>query len=336
MEPAQPTPSECCSLTVLQQESIAALSRAAVSEMMKMTNISLQGIHIPPAEGLIQPVGDAIAKWNLQMAPEKVESYILSSVHLAVTIYGYMEPNVQCQIALYAFCTFCVDDFIPDTRALEEFATRLCAGKPQLDPLLGGLAEVLACMPDFYLPYAAQAIVISTIQFVNSTAFDKNTRSMTLHDHAILFPEYRRIANGIGEAFTVFAWDKHAFPDISSFVQVVPDVMRFLCYANDVFSFYKEERAGEQNNYMHDLSTVTRKDVSSVMFDVVQDVAACLHRARAVLDGDALDVLEHFIQGYTFFHFTIPRYEVHRYLDVDHFLPSDNRERTATETALFR
>ena len=107
-------------------------------------------------------------------------------------------------------------------QALEEFSTRLCTSDTQLHLVLQLLAENLARMPDYYLPYACQCIVVSTIQFVSVTAFDRKTHSMALHKEATLFPEYRRTRSGIGEAFAFFIWDRKRFPDITAFVQAVP------------------------------------------------------------------------------------------------------------------
>ncbi|KAJ3537796.1 hypothetical protein NM688_g6623 [Phlebia brevispora] len=316
---------EDCSLTVVDQLSIAALSRAAVHKMMDLTNISVRDVRTHPAGELVQSIRETLARWNLQVeAPEKLEQYILFSAQMAKTVYGYLKTDVQLQIALYTFLAFRIDDLVLDNGAAEEFATRLCAGKPQLDPLLDCLAEVLEHMVDCYLPYAAQAIIVSTIQALNFTAFDKDTESMVLHGSAISFPQYRRMANGAGEAYAFFAWDKFTFPDVRSFVQAVPDVSRWFCYVNDVFSFYKEELAGERNNYVHDLSTVTGKDISTVLFDVVEDVASTTQRARAVLKGHALDAMEKFMQGYTYFFFIAPRYKVNHYLDVESFIAVPN------------
>ncbi|KAJ3555393.1 hypothetical protein NM688_g2601 [Phlebia brevispora] len=298
MQSAHLSNSDNRSSLVADQQSIEALCSAAIRKMMAVINISVKDIPIPPTEVLEQSVRQTVARWNLQVkAPEELDSAIRYSVLLASSLYGYTKTDVQRQIALYNFLVLCIDNRVIDNRATEEFATRLCASKPQLDPLLDCLAEVLAHMEDYYHPYAAQAIIMSTIQAVNCNAFDKHTESMVLHSRAVSFPRYRRTANGAGEAYTFFAWDKFAFPDIRTFVQVVPDMITWLCHVNDVFSFYKEELAGERNNYMHDLSAVTGKNIPMVLFDVVEDAATVTERARAVLEGDALDVLERFMQG---------------------------------------
>ena len=136
--------------------------------------------------------------------------------------YSYRPLDVQVLIALYAFLIAMIDDFNTGIPALEEFSLRLCTGRKQLHPVLDCMAMILGRMPDYYLPYASQSIVISTIQFINATAFDKNTEGMPLVAGSRAFPDYKRDRSGIGEAFGFFAFDKGTFPDLSSHVQVIP------------------------------------------------------------------------------------------------------------------
>lgn len=88
------------------------------------------------------------------------------------------------------------------------------------------------------------------------------------------------------------------------------------CFS-DIFSFYKEELAGEKTNYVHDRAAVTVKNPSEAVLDTVDDVAAGLERVRAVLEGDARDVLETHISGFTYFHFVTARYGVKKFMGVE-------------------
>ncbi|KAF7798244.1 hypothetical protein EIP86_009461, partial [Pleurotus ostreatoroseus] len=300
----------------------ATTTRTAVEAMMQMANISVNGSYIVPAEALDKRIREVIADWNFGDDPEatkKREVQTIAAVQLGAMFYGHTDIDIQCHIALYSYLLMLTDDSGVDvpTLALEEFSTRLCAGMPQLHPVLTALNDILSRMPDYYLPYASQSILISTFQFINACAFERTTSSMTLHQDAAMFPEYKRVRSGIGEAYAFFAWDKFRFPDITAYVQVVPWFSQFVYpTSSDIFSFYKEELAGEEYNYIHDLSTVTGKDAGSVLIDVAQDVATFTRRSRAMLEGDALLILEEFIRGFVFYHFVTPRYGVKRYLDV--------------------
>lgn len=193
--------------------------------MMQMANISVTNVNIVPSESLDKRVRETIAEWNFDDDPEssqKREVQIVTAVQLGCMFYGHTDIDIQCLIALYSYLLMLADDLDVAIQALEEFATRLCAGMPQLHPVLTALNEILARMPDYYLPYASQSILISTFQFINACAFERTTADMVLHQDAVLFPEYKRARSGIGEAYAFFVWDKFRFPDITAYVQVVP------------------------------------------------------------------------------------------------------------------
>lgn len=76
-------------------------------------------------------------------------------------------------------------------------------------------------------------------------------------------------------------------------------------------SFYKEELAGESNNFVHDRVTVTRKNTPTVLSDMLEELVASVHRARAILQSEkAKETWEEFIEGYAAFHLLSPRYRL--------------------------
>lgn len=80
---------------------------------------------------------------------------------------------------------------------------------------------------------------------------------------------------------------------------------------SDILSFYKEELAGETNNFVHDRSRVTGKDIRIVLQDILDDVVAAVARARMILQGQKeKEIWEQFLAGYVAFHFLSPRYKL--------------------------
>ena len=76
-------------------------------------------------------------------------------------------------------------------------------------------------------------------------------------------------------------------------------------------SFYKEELAGEINNFVHDRARVTSKEVQEVLQDILDDVIAAVARARLILQGTKeKETWERFLAGYVAFHFLSPRYKL--------------------------
>ena len=90
-----------------------------------------------------------------------------------------------------------------------------------------------------------------------------------------------------------------------------PDRIR----CSDILSFYKEQIAGEKDNYIHNRASVLNKDVNDVLKDVVGDVASAVNRARSTLIGDEEKATwEKFLMGYAAFHYVTPRYKLRELL----------------------
>lgn len=81
--------------------------------------------------------------------------------------------------------------------------------------------------------------------------------------------------------------------------------------ASDILSFYKEEIAGETNNFVHDRVRVTGKNTKAVLLDILDEAVNAVVRARMILKGGKeKETWERFLAGYVAFHFTSPRYQL--------------------------
>ncbi|QGJ00268.1 hypothetical protein CEK26_013336 [Fusarium fujikuroi] len=107
---------------------------------------------------------------------------------------------------------------------------------------------------------------------------------------------FLREKDGVGEVYAWFTFPKALFPDISLFLEVVPDLCIWIGLTNDVLSFYKEELAGETHNYIHNRGL--RKNPSKLM--------------RLVLKGREpyLKLLNTHLLGYIAFHKLNSRYRL--------------------------
>lgn len=67
---------------------------------------------------------------------------------------------------------------------------------------------------------------------------------------------------------------------------------------------------------------MTRKDIPTVLSDMLDELVASVHRARVILQTQkAKDTWEEFIEGYVAFHFLTSRYRLEELLGPD-FLAS--------------
>ncbi|KAJ7618762.1 hypothetical protein FB45DRAFT_872150 [Roridomyces roridus] len=109
-----------------------------------------------------------------------------------------------------------------------------------------------------------------------------------------------------------------AHPDITAYVQALPDMDKQICVINDILSmlslprFYKEELVGEETNYVFSRAKVEDKDPKQVLVEMV-DEAAALHRSiGATLRGhsEALAAWATFQNGYIAWHLFVDRYKL--------------------------
>ncbi|KAF7798949.1 hypothetical protein EIP86_010177 [Pleurotus ostreatoroseus] len=270
---------------------------------MQRTGISINGIHHTLEGPVNQRVREIVSTWDIEESyAQSVHANLIAGVAIAISAYGHTPVATQVHIAIYTLLIISIDDFITTTDAMEEFMTRLHSGVRQLDPILQYLVENLAAMPDYFPADAAKAISTSSIIFVNQTLLDKKLERMPLHQEAREYVESKRMKNGVAEAYAYFIWDKETFPDIQAFIQSIPDI----------FSFYKEELAGEMSNYVHERARVTKKAAELTLMDMMNDVIDAVHRARAIVQTNVQkEALEHFLVGYVVFYFTSQRYRLY-------------------------
>ncbi|PSR80104.1 hypothetical protein PHLCEN_2v6805 [Hermanssonia centrifuga] len=268
---------------------------------MQRTDISIRGFTCDTDGTINRRVRDIVKGWDLGVPPQRYEPYLKTGIELAAAGYGHTPVDVQVHIALYTLLGLCVDDFLVDMHALQEFSTRLNSGLPQLHPVLEYVVDILHRMSEFYLPYACKAIVISTIEFINMTLFEKEIEDMEICGDALRWVEYKRLRNGIGEAYAFFVWDKFSFPDITTHIQANPDVL----------SFYKEELVGEARNFIHDRAVATDTSASTALTDTVDEIVGAVKAARSILKGrKEKETLERWLVGFAAFHFQTARYRL--------------------------
>lgn len=77
-------------------------------------------------------------------------------------------------------------------------------------------------------------------------------------------------------------------------------------------SFYKEERGGEVDNYIHGRAWYENKEAIPVLEDVIGEVKDGVRRIRVVLDGREpyLQAANDYILGYVAFHKSVRRYRL--------------------------
>lgn len=301
----------------LSATSLEQRCRHNIVDFLRKIGLSVPDFEEPSLHGVVEDLVRAEFEplRGGDIPPQYFEQSVVIGIMAGRTVYGHTSIEAQVHMAILTTIGIWVDDIAPGLPALAAFAERFHAGREQLHPILDILAARLRRTADIYHAYGAAAIVTNYTQFVACTAMDKEDEGVAVHGAAGEYIVYKRIRNGIGEAFSFGMWDKEHFPEPSTHVQMIPESMTFLCYANDIFSFYKEELANEKSNFIHDRMRVTGRCLEDALMDTVEDTVAAVTRARKILRGEKERMAwEEFLQGYVTFHFIAPRYKLRQLL----------------------
>ncbi|EKM53553.1 uncharacterized protein PHACADRAFT_98817 [Phanerochaete carnosa HHB-10118-sp] len=274
------------------------LCRKTITEFLHRTGIPLPGFDSSAFGDEIDRLAHAeVQTWNLGgVSPNRFEHCLTTGIDIAKMAYRHTPVETQVHIALWTALCVCIDDLDAGVEVPERFHV----GREQLHPLLDLLADNIRRMHEFFHPYGATIIATCTVQFVACALVDRETKAMNLHPSARGYPLYKRARNGLGEGYSYCIWDKTHFPDVSSYIQSMPD----LC------SFYKEELVDEKNNFIHDRACVTSKDIEATLMATLGDAVDAVNRGREILQGEERQAWESHVVGYVAFHFMTPRYRL--------------------------
>jgi len=285
----------------------AETARTIVANFLRNTAIKKQPIEMFDADGVVEGIVRARVRVS-DIAPDRYDKHLRTALAIGTTSYAHTHLDIQVHITIYTLLTTSIDDF--DIPHADQFVARFTSGLPQLTPALDALADNLLHMVDFYPPYAANGIITSTLDFINATQFEKESKDFVLAEGAANYAIYTRFKNGVSQAYGLFIWDKFNHPDMHTYIQSLPDAMLCINYVNDILSFYKEELEGDYQNVVHGRATARRKDIVTELSDMVEEVIASLARCHDVLDGKEREAWDQFMSGYLTFHYLAPRYRL--------------------------
>jgi hypothetical protein len=165
-------------------------------------------------------------------------------------------------------------------------------------------------MWDYFDPIAANAIIIGFHEFINGTMMESITKTIIHHARAPNFPEYVRLQSGAPALYAYWIFPRHKHPDLSTYVQAIPDLLALINRVNDIFSFYKEELAGEDDNFVHMRAKTSGKDVIITLEDICDETIELVNNISATLATDTAAYLafQGYLSGYIRFHLSTTRY----------------------------
>lgn len=215
---------------------------------------------------------------------------IAPSCAMAEMSYHRHDPELKALISLFTFFMIYIDDKSSrsDPVPFAAFQQRYSLSMSQMDPVLDQFATFLRKIWTHYDPFSANAIVASSLEFVNGCYLENVTHGMAVNPHAERYPYFLRSKTGVAQAyaFLIFPWAQHPTP--TTFIQAIPSISYWIDITNDILSFYKEELACETANYVHLRAAVTHRKPLQVVRDLVEDALNAAAGIERTLQGDCL------------------------------------------------
>jgi len=235
-----------------------------------------------------------------------IAKYIPCGVIMASTAYAHLKSrSTQVFIALYtAFFTWMDDTYTRDVIGVDSFNERFVTGREQANESLEGIDRFLRETNLHYHDTQANVILTASLNFVTSIILDFETQGMPVSPHAKSYATFQRIMSGICESYAMFTFPPEV--PVKSYVQAVPEFCLGINYFNDVLSFYKEELAGENGNYISLEASQRGQEKIPVFRELARDVLLCISRVANIIElegsSEAMTAFQCFIGGYVSFH----------------------------------
>ncbi|KAK8003277.1 hypothetical protein PG989_002996 [Apiospora arundinis] len=234
--------------------------------------------------------------------------------------------EVQVYVAMYSWLGLLLDDSAAEHEdEFARFGARFAGGERHPLPLLQAWADLLRLTCTYWDPAPANFIVTASLNFLNSNLLQTGAAFRGIAATAAANGEkghpnnsgrswarYVREKDGGGDAVAYFTFPKSMYPNQEEYLECIPDLARYINLANDILSFYKEERAAENDNYISQIAMYENKDKMAVVEDLIGDVAQAVARIRATIKGKEpyASAVEDHILGYVAFHKLSPRYRL--------------------------
>ncbi|TFK96813.1 isoprenoid synthase domain-containing protein [Pterulicium gracile] len=230
-------------------------------------------------------------------------------------MYPHHPLDVKVYIAIYSWLAPIIDDKASSMlEDLEQFQQRFFSNIPQGNPLLELFAATLRDTHNYFDPIIARFIVLSSLAFLNICLLEirQEYRDMPAQKGGEKWAYYFRDKEGVCEAYAYLCFPKATCPDISVFLQAIPDMCIAVNCINDLLSFYKEKKAGDVRNYVHKRAMYERKDVVEVMQEMSEETISCNQRVCLVLKGRGAyeQAWLGYVNGYITMHYAASRYKL--------------------------
>lgn len=273
---------------------------------------------MPPDTNSLQAL--VIAELNaLEINDRSAARWVPWACQVTEGFYPQHPSELKVLITICNIAIFHVDDVLAgEPGVLCSFQNNLHLGVPQPDPILECLSKVLIPrMWNYYDPVAANAIATGIQEFINGTAFEIITKEMDHQPSAPQFPEYVRLKSGAPAAYAYWLFYSPERSDVRPFVQSIPDLMALINRVNDILSFYKEELAGEDDNFVHMRAKLSGDTILGTLQELCDETIGLVSSISNTLETSPkhLNIFKEWLSRYVHFHTSTTRYRLKELLE---------------------
>ncbi|KAL4803363.1 isoprenoid synthase domain-containing protein [Aspergillus unguis] len=267
-------------------------------------------------ESVVQHAREIAQAQNLNV--NRMVAFASDGAALALICFPNHDPGLQEILAKFCFYFCAVDDMVSDLIApLKSFSRNIVLGKPHGVPILDAWTANLQTLYQYFGYHGADSVLSSTCEYLTETVFEFETaNTLQVHRAATKFPHYLRMRTGLAAGGIAMICPEREFPEsrcLPLFNQAMPDLMEFICFINDVFSFYKECIVGEERgNYVYVYARANGIHVEQALEDLAERTVGCVRNTRDILasEPEMLRYVEDYIRGNIVSNVCLPRYRL--------------------------
>ncbi|KAM6496564.1 Isoprenoid synthase domain containing protein [Amanita muscaria] len=233
-----------------------------------------------------------------------------TGVDLGAISYGHLEYETRVYVAIWgATAAACEDTCNNDIDLLKNFCHRYVNGAKHGHPLVDAYDSLLRELPKYFEPFAAETLLQSGMDFFVGLVWEYELQKNPA-THAKDFPVFMKNLAGLSRMCAMLAFPRGI--SLRSYMEAIPGCMTYVNVINDIFSFYKEELAGESINFVSTMAESSKKTKIEVLQQLADETVETYKEVTSILSGsaEALQAFEDFVQGYLYFHVANKRYKV--------------------------
>lgn len=144
---------------------------------------------------------------------------IEAAVNMGTVTFGHNHHATQLHITAYTFLIILLDNWDVERSVLEVY---LAHGDTGDNSIMIWFAQLLASTHKHFTPSTTGAIIAGATQYVRSLVLDSLMADGSVAYGTLRFADHHRTLSGTAEVYALFAFDKHAFPDVKAYIQIVP------------------------------------------------------------------------------------------------------------------